>query len=66
MAAFVLDQAPSIRSLPAMGTKTTIGAGLLAGLLLVFQCQAEEKDSRWLYAQIGAYEHYDDDEDFRT
>ncbi|MEM9529455.1 MAG: hypothetical protein AAGA23_00915 [Pseudomonadota bacterium] len=42
-----------------------IAAALVAGILVSAQGLAEEKDGHWLYAQIGAYEHYSDDEDFR-
>lgn len=48
-----------------MSKKVFIGAALLVGFLVSSAGLAEEKDGRWLYAQIGAYEHYSDDEDFR-
>lgn len=42
-----------------------IGLALLAALLAQASSSlAQEQDSRWLYAQVGAYAHYDDDDDF--
>ncbi len=61
----ILDCGCPIGSLRDMMNKSMILTLLLPVLLLrVSVSAAEEVDSRKLYAQLGAYAHYSDDEDF--